>query len=182
LCVAACCAALFFAACAPSASPTTPSATGATSPFRASQVADETDNQAQELVPLKGTLKGQYGTTTGQPPLLHEIITAGGRATHLGQYALTIEETVDLTRARATGTFTFIAANGDSVFGTFEGQAELGAEIRITEEAQIRGGTGRFAGAQGTFTIHRTLDPTAIPPSTVGSFEGTISAPGSARP
>jgi len=49
--------------------------------------------------------------------------------------------------------------------------------VRIVEEATITGGTGRFAGATGSFTTVRLYDPVAG--TTSGSFEGTISTPGS---
>ncbi|HTI40119.1 MAG TPA: hypothetical protein VL484_21330 [Vicinamibacterales bacterium] len=48
----------------------------------------------------------------------------------------------------------------------------------IVEKAAITGGTGRFAGATGTFTVERTLDLATL--VTSGSFLGTIAVPGAA--
>jgi hypothetical protein len=52
--------------------------------------------------------------------------------------------------------------------------------VRIVEGATITGGTGRFAGATGSFTVVRLYDPVAG--TTVGSFEGAISVPAGGNP
>jgi hypothetical protein len=46
----------------------------------------------------------------------------------------------------------------------------------IVESATIVGGTGRFGGATGSFTMERLFD--SIAGTTTGSFEGTISMRG----
>ena len=67
-------------------------------------------------------------------------------ATHLGHYALAVEETVNFLNASAVGPLVLTAANGDTVTGTFTGHAQPGPLVAITEEMTITGGTGRFAG------------------------------------
>ena len=52
--------------------------------------------------------------------------------------------------------------------------------LYIVETATIAGGTGRFAGATGAFTVQRLNDTTSG--TTIGSFEGTISSPGAGKP
>jgi hypothetical protein len=131
-------------------------------------------NGSAIVVPFKGTLDGQYGTPSGQFPIINESIAATGQATQLGRYTLQIAETVNLLQATATGTFTFIAADGATLQGTFMGHAQPGALVTITEEATILGGTGRFAGATGSFTIDRVFDP--VNRRTTGTFAGTTSA------
>ena len=91
------------------------------------------------MVPFKGSLDGQSGTATGAFPLINESIMATGRATHLGRYTLNIAETVNLVEATATGTFTFTAANGDTIYGSFTGRAQPGPLVAIVEEARVRG-------------------------------------------
>jgi len=72
-----------------------------------------------------------------------------------------------------------IAANGDNVYTTIVGSAVPEATPgvdSITEINTITGGTGRFAGAQGSFTVMRLV--TLATGFTSGSFNGTITPPG----
>jgi hypothetical protein len=73
------------------------------------------------------------------------------------------------------GEFTFVAANGDRVFATFTGQSSptsVAGIVSIHEVAIITGGTGRFEGATGNFTIDRLVNQATHVSS--GSFDGTI--------
>jgi hypothetical protein len=50
---------------------------------------------------------------------------------------------------------------------------------QITEHNTITGGTGRFAGAQGSFIVERLVElATGL---TSGSFQGAITSPGKAH-
>jgi hypothetical protein len=83
----------------------------------------------------------------------------------------------------ATGSYEFTAANGDTLTADFTGTATptlIPGVLYIVEMAIIKGGTGRFAGATGSFTCERLFDTVAL--TTVGSFEGTISSPGADNP
>jgi hypothetical protein len=102
-----------------------------------------------------------------------------GNATHLGRYTVTFEAVVNLETLMGVGTMSFVAANGDSIFTTFNGQATPTPDPNIflvVELETITGGTGRFAGATGSFTLEREVDLTTGLSS--GSFSGTISSPG----
>lgn len=162
------CAAVLSAACGQTTSPAGPSA------VRSDVLSSARDTGP--VVPFKGRLEGRYGTPTGTFPIIHESIVATGEATQLGRYALEVAETVDLQQASATGSFTFTAADGDTVYGSYTGHAQLRPLVAIKEDATILGGTGRFDGATGHFTIDRLFDPVNL--TTTGSFEGTISSPG----
>lgn len=72
------------------------------------------------------------------------------------------------------GTATWTAANDDEISTTATGEvvAEAFPILTIREEQIIIGGTGRFAGATGNFTIDRTLN--LLTGFTSGSFEGKI--------
>ena len=75
-----------------------------------------------------------------------------------------------------------IAANGDSIFTTIVGQGQptdTPGVNRIAEINTITGGTGRFAGAVGSFTVERLVNLSTG--FTSGSFHGTITSPGAAH-
>jgi hypothetical protein len=133
---------------------------------------------AAEQVPFKGRLEGDV-TLTPAPPLLLEDIEAMGTATQLGHFMLDVRLVVDPATRTAVGVYEFTAANGDTQYAEFTGLAtptEIPGVLYIEETAVITGGTGRFAGATGSFIAKRWSDPTAG--MTVGYLEGTISAPG----
>jgi hypothetical protein len=138
---------------------------------------------AGEQVPFRGTLAGMRVSFTLLDPqhAVGETDTTG-EATQLGQYQRvgTAIVTLNDPLRTAVGNFQFVAANGDTVTGTFTGistPTEIPGVNHIVETATITGGTGRFAGATGGFTTDRLIDLTTL--LTVGSFEGTISTPGS---
>src|SRR5207249_8606528 len=96
--------------------------------------------------------------------------------THLGQFTLAIPHIVNAAHGTAIGSYEFTAANGDTLFADFTGEATPTATpgvLYIEETATITGGTGRFAGATGSFTVERLFD--TVTGTTIGSFEGTIS-------
>src|SRR5262249_18388695 len=134
---------------------------------------------AGEQVPFHGELAGDV-TRTPDPPFILVDIEATGTATQLGHFALDVPHLVDPATRMAVGSYQFTAANGDTLYAEFTGQAtptEIPGVLYIEETATITGGTGRFAGATGSFTVERLFDTVAG--TTVGSFEGTISRPGS---
>jgi len=146
---------------------------------------------AQQQVPFQGTFQG---ADTVAPPTLTQNITGNG--TLLGQFSSTTVLT--LAPSGGTGPAHWIAANGDSIDTTVVGSPEhvlmapcqvVGAQpddtyAKITEIHTITGGTGRFAGVQGSFTL--TLYHDVVPRSdgthgTCGSYSGTITPPGAAH-
>ena len=75
------------------------------------------------------------------------------------------------------------AANGDMIFTTLVGEShpvpDSPGVAQITEINTITGGTGRFVGAVGSYTVERLIDlGTGL---TSGSFHGTITSPGAAH-
>ena len=178
--------ALLCVGCSDRGSPAGPSSVRADSPptnsaagQAASQGASVSPTPAAATVPFKGTLEGSQTTTPLEPPLAFSVVSATGTATLLGRFTLEIPHTVNFATATGDGTYTFTAANGDTLTADFTGEAQVGPIISIVEHATITGGTGRFAGAAGTFTAHRLYDP--VNGTTTGSFDGTISAPGAGK-
>ena len=146
---------------------------------------------AQQQVPFKGTFQG---TDTVTLPTITQRIT--GTGTQVGQFSYTTFLTLGPSGGKGSGQW--IAANGDTIDTTVVGSGVLadmvpcqvaGAEPgdtynRVTQIHTITGGTGRFAGVQGSFTL--TLYHDVVPRSdgthgTCGSYSGTITHPGAAH-
>jgi hypothetical protein len=136
--------------------------------------AEGQENQERQ-VPFQGVIEAVSNNEIHFPTMSVNL-TGGGTATHLGRYTFTLEGTVDLRNGTGVGSADFIAANGDSLSTTFVGQGvptgRTPTENRVTETYTITGGTGRFDGAGGSFTIVRLVDTATG--ETSGSFEGAI--------
>jgi hypothetical protein len=145
---------------------------------------------AQNLVPLKGALQGNDTDGALNFPVLPVTTTGTGTGTHLGEFWFTQQSAINVVTGAATGSTHWIAANGDSIDTTF---TALGGPtdappvcpglgevfFRVTEIHTITGGTGRFAGAQGSVRVERQASPVTF--KTCGSFQGTITSPGAAH-
>jgi len=133
---------------------------------------------AGEEVPLKGSLAGTDTGTPLDPPFVAVTVEAAGNATQLGNFTLIQLATVNTETRMGSGIFQFTAANGDTVFGAISGQATFTPPnvLSILEIATIEGGTGRFAGATGSFRVTRLKN--TITGATIADFEGTISSQG----
>jgi hypothetical protein len=134
----------------------------------------------KKALPFKGQLEGSYTFVPDAPPSPFSAVhlTATRNATHLGRFTLDAPHRVNLETLVGIGTFELTAANGDKLTADFIGQAtptETPNVFSIVEVATITGGTGRFAGATGGFTVERMVDLTS--PIATGSFEGTIVIP-----
>lgn len=128
---------------------------------------------AQKGVPFHGTIHGVETDTVAFPTL--SVDGSGtGVATHPGSFDAHWLITVDISvvPAPSTGTFDFVATNGDRVFTDVTGEGIGSPLAHVTECNTITGGTGRFAGASGAFAIQRVVD--LLTDNTTGSFDGTI--------
>jgi hypothetical protein len=133
---------------------------------------------AATLVPFNASFQGheidQPQPPVGPPQQLLVDGTVTGIATHLGRFTMHYkrygEQSAQLT-----------AANGDMIFTTIVGQGVpadgMPGFAHITEHNTITGGPGRFAGAQGSFTVDVEL-ATGL---TSGLFRGAITSPGAAH-
>jgi hypothetical protein len=143
---------------------------------------------------FKGTFQGQDAHDIPPPDATSILLrtTATGIGTPLGRFSLHREVTGNLLDFTAAGSADWIAASGDSISTTVQGQAELsdlpGGFLKITEIHTITGGTGRFTGARGSFTVelfHKleasgVVDGVALH-DVFGSFHGTVLLPTGAR-
>ena len=103
-----------------------------------------------------------------------------GTATHLGKYTQHATFRVNVLTFFGTGTATFTAANGDTLSTSVVGQGTpIGPTLpptglSLVEVYTITGGTGRFAGATGSFTMNITLELEGITHDSSGTFSGSI--------
>ena len=143
-------------------------------PTGAAPVAAGTEASANGAanVPFKGSFEGIQTVTPGTPPLATVTMQGTGTGTLVGRFEIALPHTVNRATASASGTATIIAADGSRIVASFTGQAQVGPIVTIVEQATITSGTGRFAGASGSFTIHRTFEPATG--RTTGTFEGTV--------
>jgi hypothetical protein len=134
---------------------------------------------AGDEVPFQGRLEGVFTVTPIDPPFLAVLLRGTGNGTQLGQFTLVVPHIVNAATGTAIGSMVFTAANGDTLTADFTGVSSPTATPgvhAIVETAFISGGTGRFAGATGSFKIERLVNLTTG--LTYGSFAGTISSPG----
>jgi hypothetical protein len=146
---------------------------------------------AQTQVPFKGTFQG---TDTVNPPTITSRITGNG--TLVGQFSTTTLLTFG--PSGVTGQARWVAANGDSIDTTLVFPSSqlvdmapcqvVGAQPedtyrQITAIHTITGGTGRFAGVQGSFiqTVYHDVVERDGTHGTCGSYSGAITPPGAAH-
>ena len=133
---------------------------------------------ARDQVPFKGRLDGVSTVAPLTPPFVSVNIEGSGQATHLGNFEVSIPHVANRSNGAAAGSFVFTAANGDTLTADFIGQAtptDVPGVFSDVIRATITGGTGRFAGATGSFVSDRVADH--VTGIVSDSFEGTISTP-----
>jgi len=141
-------------------------------------------NQVPSLAPpFQGTFQGSdtvSGEKAGCPTTV--CTTGTGTGTLLGQFSFTEELTINFADFTDTGSAHWTAANGDRIDTAVFGFAVPGPDIFLIAEIHIvTGGTGRFAGAQGSFCVFRKHFVAFSPDAThvtFGSFQGSITSPG----
>jgi hypothetical protein len=128
---------------------------------------------AAAQTPFKGTVSAVESVVV-TPPTASIIREGTGTATYLGRFTEHIVLTVDLLTMSSGGSATFTAANGDTLTATVVGQATRTGPttLSIVEDYTITGGTGRFAGATGSFMLESSVDQATGVSS--GSFSGVL--------
>ena len=121
---------------------------------------------------LKGSLQATE-THLVTPPTMFVDATGSGNATQLGSFTMSFQGEVFLpTLFAASESATLVAADGAKIFAEGWGQGTLTSTpgvVSVVETYTISGGTGRFAGATGSFTVERLVD------RATGNSAGTIS-------
>jgi hypothetical protein len=128
-------------------------------------------------VPFNGNWVADEDTTLfGDPPIGFYSNGLGTlTSSELGPFTLYLTVLVDVTGddAIGMGSVRLVAANGDSIFAYEGGTAVTEFPYsHITETFTVTRGTGQYASAIGSFTVHRTLDLTTN--HSEGTFNGVI--------
>ena len=132
---------------------------------------------AERQLLLKGSFEATETHVFG-PGVMFVDATGVGNATQLGLFTYDLQAQVSLPSLAATASASLIAANGDLIFGGGVGQGTPTADpnlVSIVETYTITGGTGRFAGATGSFTVERLIDRATLASS--GTISGIIVLP-----
>lgn len=104
-------------------------------------------------LPFHGTVQ-QVETHIINLPFMSVEGSGTGKASLLGRFTETFEHEVNLITTEGIGSATFTGANGDSISTEITATAgPVGTLWRVTEHHTIIGGTGRFEGATGGFTL-----------------------------
>lgn len=124
---------------------------------------------------FSGTVNGRSypkydpATNSNHVHLVGTAIVGGSQS-----FAVVADAVVALATEKSVGTLTLTARNGDVLTASFTGQGHIVSPgiNEIVEHVTITGGTGRYAGATGSFVVNRTLIRAAG--MWTGSFAGSI--------
>jgi len=131
----------------------------------------------ERQLPLKGSLLDSE-TQRVMFPTIFVDGTGSGNATQLGLFTISYHAQLNIPTLSATTSAVLVAADRSSLFGEGTGQGTpTGAPgiVSIVETYTITGGTGRFAGAAGNFTVERLIDRATL--TSAGTISGTIVLP-----
>ena len=130
-------------------------------------------------VPFRGRLEGIVATVTPlTPPFVAVTLEGEGHATQLGHFDVSSSIVANEADGTAVGTYEFTAANGDTLTADYTESftpTDVPGVFSDVITATITGGTGRFAGATGSFVSDRVADH--VTGIVSDSFDGTISIP-----
>ena len=103
-----------------------------------------------------------WGTTVSivDLPLVHNVFTGSAILSGLGRSSVVFPHDWSVADNSVTGSMTITAANGDALYASVTGTALMRPDrltMDLEQFATIEGGTGRFEGAGGSFTIVGTI-------------------------
>lgn len=135
---------------------------------------------AQNARPFKGSWSGV--TVSADPtnfPVVAIVAKGSGQLTHLGRYAMTSPHTTDVSTGETLGDQIFTAANGDTLTAYCAGFPNFvpSGHVEGALQCNITSGTGRFAGATGSYEFFLVATPLADGSgfATDATIKGTIS-------
>jgi hypothetical protein len=114
--------------------------------------------------PFKGSWSGV--TVSADPtnfPVVAVVAEGSGQLTHLGGFDMTSPHTSNVFTGETIGDQIFTAANGDMLTAFCEGFPvfQPTGNVAGALDCEITGGTGRFAGASGSYEFFLVATPLA---------------------
>ena len=138
---------------------------------------DPTVTAKMNRLPFSGTVQSTETSVTVFPTM-STTATGSGNATQLGAFTIHYQVEINLLDLSGTETAQFNGTNGDSLRAEAVGQAtenRTPGMLNVVDIYKITGGTGRFDGARGTFTLNRLISVTTGAASS--TFEGYLLLP-----
>ena len=138
---------------------------------------DPTVTAKMNRLPFNGTVQSTETSVTVFPTM-SATATGSGNATELGSFTIHYQVEINLLDLSSTETAQFSGTNGDSLRAEAVGQAtenRTPGMLNVVDIYKITGGTGRFDGARGTFTLNRLVSATTGAASS--TFEGYLLVP-----
>jgi hypothetical protein len=126
---------------------------------------------------LKGDLRATE-TQQGAPPSILVNLSGSGNATQLGLFTISSQVELTVPALSSTTSAVLVAADGSTLLAKGNGQGTVITPpliVSIVENYTITGGTGRFEGASGSFTVERVLN--RVTGISSGTINGTIVLP-----
>jgi hypothetical protein len=127
--------------------------------------------------PFKGTIQSTETSVTVFPTL--SVTGSGsGDATELGAFTINYQVEISLLDLSSVESAELTGTKGDSIRAEAVGQAtenRTPGMLNVVDIYKITGGTGRFNGASGTFTLNRLVSMTTGASSS--TFEGYLLMP-----
>ena len=127
--------------------------------------------------PFDGTVQSTETSVTVFPTF-SATATGSGNATQLGSFTIRYQVEINLLDLSSTESAEFIGTNGDLLRAEAVGQAtenRTPGMLNVVDIYKITGGTGRFSGTGGTFTLNRLVSVTTGAASS--TFEGYLLLP-----
>lgn len=137
------------------------------------------DNHHKNTVPLKGEFVASVTVIVPPSPGVLEQIRVSGNGSGTPFGKATVEENlkVDVTASPeiTKGTENITAENGDQIFSTVSGYVsapDAKGNYQVFNTSTITGGTGKYAGATGTYK--ETYTGNIAAPTSTAVFDGMI--------
>ena len=119
-------------------------------------------SSAQQTVPLKGHWTGvTLSADLTNFPVVSIVSAGGGQLSHFGNFTMVSPHTTNVFTGETLGEQILTAANGDTLVAYCAGfpLPQPDGTVAGTLDCTITGGTGRFAGATGSYDFSLVASP-----------------------